>query len=110
MGQQNVYVCKIKKNKPFAPPSEKYFLLCFETKKAFPKIKYLFKNRLENFDANCYRNEKKSFSFPEKYSENFFENDFVETRNRTENPPAPMFNRTFDLSAPHATSKAIIAV
>ena len=33
MGQQNVHVCKIKKNKPFAPPSEKRFLLCFETKK-----------------------------------------------------------------------------
>ena len=37
MGQQNVYVCKIKKNKPFTPPSEAYFLLYFETKQAFPK-------------------------------------------------------------------------
>ena len=37
MGQQNVYVCKIKKNKPFAPPSETYFLLCFETKKNVSK-------------------------------------------------------------------------
>ena len=63
MGQQNVYVCKIKKNKPFAPPSEKYFLLCFETKQAFPKIKYLFKNRLEKLEANCYRNEKNLLVF-----------------------------------------------
>ena len=53
---------------------------------------------------------KKSFGFREKYSEKYFENDFAETRNRTENPPAPMFDHTFDLSAPHATSKAIIAV
>ena len=45
MGQQNVYVCKIKKNKPFAPPSEKYVLLYFETKQAFPKIKHLLKSR-----------------------------------------------------------------
>ena len=71
MGQQNVYVCKIKKNKPFAPPSEKYFLLYFETKKAFPKIKYLFKNRLEKFDANCYQNEKNLLVFGKNISKNF---------------------------------------
>ena len=71
MRQQNVYVCKIKKNKPFAPPSEKCFLLCFETKKTFPKIKYLFKNRLEKFEANCYRNEKDLLVFRKNVSKNF---------------------------------------
>ena len=72
MGQQNVHVCKIKKkNKPFAPPSEKRFLLCFKTKKAFPKMKYLFKNRLEKFEANCYRNEKNLLVFRKNIPKNF---------------------------------------
>ena len=71
MGQHNVKVCKIKKIISFAPPSEKYFLSYFETKKAFPKIKYLFKNRFEKFQANCYRNEKNLLVFRKNISQNF---------------------------------------
>ena len=71
MGQQNVYVCKIKKNKTLAPPSETYFLSCFETKQAFPKIKYFFKNRLEKLEANCYRNEKNLLVFRKNIPKNF---------------------------------------
>ena len=62
---------KLRKNKPFAPPSEKYFMLYFETKKAFPKIKYILKNRLENFEANCYQNEKNLLVFGKNISKNF---------------------------------------
>ena len=108
MGRQNVKVCKIWK-KISAPPSETYFRHASKQNKRFRSQTIHSKIVSKTYQQNV-TEIKKFFSLPKKCFEKLFENDFAETPSRTENPPAPMFNRNFDLSAPHATSKAIIAV
>ena len=71
MGRKNVMPAKLRKINHLHHQAKNTFCYVSKQKKAFPKIKYLFKNRLEKFEANCYRNEKNLLAFRKNISKNF---------------------------------------
>ena len=62
---------KLKKNKPFAPPSEHVFVMFRNKTKSVSKQKNSFKNRFEDFPANCNRNKTRFLVFRKSVLKNF---------------------------------------